>query len=76
MEAAPGDIRFVDVNGDGQVNAEDRTIIGSPFPGFFYGFSFNAEYKGFDFSMNLRGVGDRQIYNAARISLEGPDGAR
>ncbi len=72
--AAPGDIRFVDVNGDGQVNADDRTIIGSPFPGFFYGFNFNAEYKGFDFSVNLRGVGDRQIYNSARIALEGLTG--
>jgi TonB-linked SusC/RagA family outer membrane protein len=71
---SPGDIRFVDVNGDGQVNAQDRTILGSPFPGFFYGMVFNAEYKGFDFSVNFRGVGDRQIYNAARISLEGMQG--
>ncbi|TFG76292.1 MAG: SusC/RagA family TonB-linked outer membrane protein [Flavobacteriales bacterium] len=71
---SPGDIRFVDVNGDGQVNAEDRTYLGSPFPGFFYGMVFNAEYKGFDFSVNFRGVGDRQIYNAARISLEGMQG--
>ncbi|MGB5370505.1 MAG: TonB-dependent receptor [Flavobacteriaceae bacterium] len=68
---SPGDIRFVDVNGDGQVNAEDRTILGSPFPGFFYGMVFNAEYKGLDFSVNFRGVGDRQIYNAARQPLEG-----
>ncbi len=54
---SPGDIRFVDVNGDGQVNAQDRTILGSPFPGFFYGMVFNAEYKGLDFSVNFRGVG-------------------
>lgn len=68
---SPGDIRFVDVNNDGVVDANDRTFLGSPFPGFFYGMVFNAEYKGFDFSMNLRGVGDRQIYNSARVGLEG-----
>lgn len=71
---SPGDIRFVDVNKDGVVNADDRTILGSPYPGFFYGMSFNAEYKGFDFSINLRGVGDKQIYNSARIGLEGMTG--
>ncbi|MFS4493095.1 SusC/RagA family TonB-linked outer membrane protein [Maribacter sp. 2308TA10-17] len=71
---SPGDVRFVDVNGDGQVNADDRTIIGNPFPGFFYGFNFNAEYKGLDFSVNFRGVGNKQVYNSARIGLEGYSG--
>ena len=71
---SPGDVRFVDVNNDGIVDADDRTVLGSPFPGFFYGMTFNAEYKGFDFSMNLRGVGDRQIYNSSRINLEGMTG--
>lgn len=67
---SPGDIRFVDVNGDGQINSEDRTIIGSPFPKFFYGLALNAEYKGIDLSVNLRGVGNKQVYNSARIGLE------
>jgi len=67
---SPGDIRFVDVNGDGQINSEDRTIIGSPFPKFFYGIVLNAEYKGLDFAVNLRGVGNKQVYNSARIALE------
>jgi len=71
---APGDIRFVDVNGDGTVNAADRTILGSPYPGYFYGVNLQAKYKGFDFSMLLRGVGDRQIYNSSRVSLEGLTG--
>lgn len=71
---SPGDIRFVDVNNDGVVDANDRTVLGSPHPGYFYGMSFNADYKGFDFSVNLRGVGDRQIYNSARIALEGMNG--
>ncbi len=68
---SPGDIRFVDVNGDGRINAEDRTKIGSPFPKFFYGFNFNAEYKGLDFSIDFRGVGNKQVYNSARVGLEG-----
>ncbi|NHF60591.1 TonB-dependent receptor [Flavobacteriaceae bacterium TP-CH-4] len=68
---SPGDIRFVDINGDGQVNADDRTFLGSPYPGFFYGVNLQAKYKGFDFSVLLRGVGDRQIYNSSRITLEG-----
>ncbi|WP_373516436.1 TonB-dependent receptor domain-containing protein, partial [Pricia sp.] len=67
---SPGDIRFVDVNGDGTVDANDRTYLGSPFPGFFYGFNFQGEYNGLDFSVNLRGVGDQQVYNQARTSLE------
>lgn len=71
---SPGDIRFVDVNGDGVVDAGDRTILGSPYPGYFYGANFQAKYKGFDFSMLLRGVGDRQIYNSSRITLEGMTG--
>lgn len=71
---SPGDIRFVDINNDGVIDANDRTVLGSPFPGYFYGMSFNADYKGFDFSLNLRGVGDKQIYNSARIALEGMTG--
>lgn len=71
---SPGDIRFVDVNGDGVVDADDRTILGSPFPRFFYGLNFNAEYKGWDFSMLLRGVGDKQVYYSARVGLEGMTG--
>ncbi len=67
---SPGDIRFVDVNGDGQVNSEDRTTIGSPFPKFFYGMNLNAEFKGLDFSVNFRGVGNKQVFNAARTGLE------
>ena len=72
--AEPGDIRFVDVNGDGQVNADDRTVLGSPIPGFFYGFNLQGTYKGFDLSVQLQGIGDRQIYNQARSQLEALSG--
>lgn len=68
--AEPGDIRFVDVNGDGQVDANDRTKLGSPIPGFFYGFNLQGTYKGIDLSIQFQGIGDRQIYNEGREQLE------
>ncbi|MDH3711590.1 MAG: TonB-dependent receptor, partial [Cyclobacteriaceae bacterium] len=66
----PGDIRFVDVNGDGVVDAGDRTILGSPIPGFFYGIQLDAAYKGFDLAIFFQGVGDRQVYNQGRSENE------
>lgn len=66
----PGDIRFVDVNGDGKVDAADRTKIGSSIPKFFYGVNLSGAWKGFDLSVFLQGVGGIQIYNAAGIPLK------
>ena len=70
----PGDIRFVDVNGDGKIDAADRTKIGSSIPGYYYGFNLTGAYKGFDLSIFFQGVGNIQIYNQARSSLEGMNG--
>ncbi len=47
--ASPGDIRFVDVNGDGVLNSDDRTYIGDPIPDFIMGLNFSMNYKNFDF---------------------------
>ncbi len=47
--AQPGDIRFVDINHDGQINNLDRTIIGKPIPDFTYGINIDLGYSGFDF---------------------------
>ena len=49
---APGDLRFADVNGDGQVNEDDRTVIGDPIPDVTFGFNFGFNYKNWDFSAN------------------------
>ena len=54
--AAPGDIKFKDLNGDGKITPEDRTDLGSGIPHFDYGFTFNASYKAFDFSLMATGV--------------------
>ncbi|MCW3093269.1 MAG: hypothetical protein JWP81_4338 [Ferruginibacter sp.] len=59
----PGDIRFKDLNNDGQINADDRTFIGNPIPKLTYGFAFSSEYKHFDFSFLLQGVQGVDRYN-------------
>lgn len=61
--ALPGDIRFKDLNGDGQINADDRTFIGNPIPKFTYGFAFSSSYKKFDFSFLIQGIADVDVYN-------------
>jgi hypothetical protein len=48
--AQPGDLRFVDVNGDGIINPDDRTLIGKPLPDYIMGFNIALDYKNFDFS--------------------------
>ena len=54
----PGYVRYRDLDGDNQVDADhDRTILGSTTPKFYYGMTLTAQYKGFDFSALLHGVG-------------------
>jgi TonB-dependent starch-binding outer membrane protein SusC len=72
--AVPGDIRFADVNGDGSVDAGDRTKIGSSIPDFFYGINLTAGLKAFDLSVFLQGVGGNEIFNAAGIGLKDMSG--
>lgn len=62
----PGDMKFVDVNGDGVIDDNDRTFIGNPNPDFYYGFNINMEYKGFDLSMFFQGVAGNEIYDVTR----------
>ena len=59
---APGDIRYVDRNSDGIINEQDRYILGNPFPRYTFGLNYRAEYKGFDFSLFIQGVGKRNLY--------------
>ncbi|MFB6273051.1 MAG: SusC/RagA family TonB-linked outer membrane protein [Salinibacter sp.] len=65
-DAQPGDIRFVDRNGDGQIGDDDRYVAGSPFPDFQGGLSFNFKYGNVDFSMSLRGSYGNEIFNVPR----------
>jgi TonB-linked SusC/RagA family outer membrane protein len=60
----PGDLRYVDLNGDGQINSLDRTSIGSSIPRFIGGFNFELMYKGFDLSADFQVQTGNKIYNA------------
>jgi TonB-linked SusC/RagA family outer membrane protein len=64
--AKPGDVRFVDVNGDGIINDEDRTILGNPTPDFTMGFTGNVQYGQFDLSVFLQGAFGHQIFNGTQ----------
>ena len=64
--AVPGDFRFVDTNGDGVINADDRTIIGNPTPDFTAGMTINMTYKNWDVAIFGQGVFGNDIYNATR----------
>ncbi|SEN28009.1 TonB-linked outer membrane protein, SusC/RagA family [bacterium A37T11] len=55
----PGDIRYVDQNGDGVINDMDRVDLGDPFPHMNYAITIDLNYKRFDFSLLGQGVGRR-----------------
>lgn len=80
----PGDIRFVDINGDNIVDERDRTNIGNANPNALLGLNLSADYKGFDFAvvfsgafghklydaMMVRGINPLQSFNMDRVALE------
>ena len=68
--AKPGDRRFKDINGDGKVDANDRTNIGDPWPDFDYGFAADASWIGFDINMSFYGTSGKQLYDAQGVYLE------
>ena len=72
--ALPGDIRYKDNNGDGQITDADKVIAGSPWPKFEMGFNGGFEYKGLDFSMNWILSHGATVYNGARSILDVVDG--
>ncbi|MFA5329891.1 MAG: TonB-dependent receptor [Prolixibacteraceae bacterium] len=62
----PGDLKYKDQNNDGQINDDDRVVLGSYFPSFMYGFNFSLSYKDFDFSANMLGQTGNKILNRKR----------
>ena len=58
----PGDLKYKDVNGDGKITPDDRTIIGNPTPDLMYGMSVGLNYKNFSFSADLQGVYGNEIW--------------
>jgi TonB-linked SusC/RagA family outer membrane protein len=66
----PGDPRYVDQNGDGVINPEDRVIIGRAQPNFIYGFTNTVSYSNLSLSVLLQGVSGSDILNLNRYELE------
>lgn len=67
-----GNIRYRDLNGDGVVNQDDRTIIGNPHPDFIYGINFSSSYKNWDFGLFFDGRQGNDMYNQQRELLDLP----
>ncbi|MDC6366790.1 MULTISPECIES: TonB-dependent receptor [Flavobacteriaceae] len=67
-----GRFRYRDVNGDDQINDDDRTFIGSPHPDFTYGINLNLGYRNWDFSAFLSGVSGKDAYNYSKIFQDFP----
>ncbi|MEX2232855.1 MAG: SusC/RagA family TonB-linked outer membrane protein, partial [Cyclobacteriaceae bacterium] len=72
----PGDIKYRDLNGDGIVNVNDKTIIGRGQPIHIGGFANNLAYKGFNLHIFFQWSYGNDIYNANRLSLEGNSNGR
>ncbi len=62
-DAQPGDIKFIDVNGDGRISDDDRTIIGNPLPDWTLGSTFNVSWKNFDLYALFIGTIGNDIFN-------------
>lgn len=67
----PGDIKYVDQNGDGVVNEHDRVIIGNPNPIHTGGFNNNLRYKDFSLNIFLQWNYGGDVFNANRLMFEG-----
>jgi hypothetical protein len=67
---APGDFRFKDINGDGEITPDDRTVTGSYFPDFTWGINNRLSYKNIDFSFLIQGVEGNEILNLTSRHLK------
>ncbi|MBS1668409.1 MAG: TonB-dependent receptor [Bacteroidetes bacterium] len=62
--AQPGDIKYMDLNGDGVIDSRDQTKIGNPFPKFVMGWNLGLDYKNFDFTAFIYASYGNNIYRA------------
>ncbi len=70
--AQPGDLIFIDTDGDGKITEDDRTMIGNPHPDYTLGLNLNFAYKGFDFNITGTGAFGQQIAKSYRSFADSP----
>ena len=58
----PGDLKFVDVDGNGEITPADRTMIGDPTPDVTYGINFSVGYKNWELGVDMMGKAGNEIY--------------
>lgn len=75
-DAEAGDIRFIDTNGDGSIDANDKVYSGSGIPKVEANLSFSGSYKNFDLSLQLGSAWGHKLYNVNRLYYEGMDAGR
>jgi len=73
--AQPGDVAYKDINNDGEITADDRTILGSGMAKVQYGLSFRLEYKGFDLNVATFGAAGYKVMDFIDRTLHGSYGA-
>ncbi len=67
IDQTTGRAIFEDIDGDGDIDGDDRVFIGNPHPDFTYGINLNAEYKNIDISILFQGSQGNDIYNLTRV---------
>ncbi|GAB4040003.1 TonB-dependent receptor [Spirosoma jeollabukense] len=70
----PGDVKYADIDGDGKITANDRTILGNNQPDFIYGLTNSFSYKGFDLNITIQGTQGGKILNLGRRYYDNMEG--
>jgi TonB-linked SusC/RagA family outer membrane protein len=70
-KTGPGDLKYLDQNGDGKIDGNDRVVIGDPYPHYVWGANMSAQYRSVDFSVLFQGVGKQDAYMDGAL-IEGP----
>ena len=73
--AQPGDLRIVDLNGDGVINEEDKSYVGDPYPDLMVGFNFSVSYKNWALSGNFYGTFGNDVLNMTKNWYSGINGS-
>jgi len=65
-DAVPGDFKWVDTDGNGTINGDDRVFLGTPLPKYTFGLTLNLDYKNFDLTVFAQGVAGNKIFQGLR----------